>query len=497
MLIVIIPFLSFALQSWPRFFNKYFGVDVWTRMIEADLVRKNGHKIPVKKISGGFILSGFFNYPPVFPWLLSFFSKKTLLKVQGLIAPIFDVVQNLLVAFITFQITGNWITAILAQIIYASIPLLPLENCSLCPRSLGYLNFTLAFYPLVLYSIVPNTLYLLTGIFFTILIFFTHKFATQSLLFITLFFTIFEKNSIYILTFLTGLVLAIVISKGYYFRIYQGHIGNILFWVKNYPYRFSHQVRGLLKNKNKTDIVGQIYFLLLKFSPITLIGTNLWMISVFYFLSAKYFNLEFLPINNLLLFKMSLWVVFFYLLATFVLSFKILTPIGEGQRYLEMAVVPSSIIAAIIFSALLRTDLALPAVSLLIIILAVNLLVTFILQWKAIIKDRNRTMTQDMNKVFIFLNRIKPAPRILCIPHQITTMILYNTNTQVLVDIESGTLQKISDVFPILKKSVKEIAKKYKLDLLVLKKDYASIKELQISQKDVIFESDDTQVIKI
>ncbi|MCL5432568.1 MAG: hypothetical protein M1524_00430, partial [Patescibacteria group bacterium] len=467
LLFLIIPFFSFLLQSYPRFINKYFGVDVWTRMIEADIIRKNKHRIPMKKIEDRFMLHGYFNYPPVFPWIFSFFSKKTLLEIQGYIAPFFDCLQNILVAIITFQLTGRLDLAIISQIIYSTIPLLVLENCSLSPRSLGYLNFTLAFYPLLLYSVTPNPVYIIAGILFTILIFFTHKFATQSLFFITVFFSIFEGRPFYILIFISGLIVAIIISKGYYFRIFKGHVGNIYFWVKNYQYRFSHQIRGLIKSREQTDFVGQVYFLLLKFSPLTLIGTNLWMIFVFVFLLGRYLNLNPIFLENPIYYKMSVWVIFMYILSIIVLSFKRLTPIGEGQRYLEMTVVPSSVIATVTLTQLNKITGYISPQLVFFSILLINLTVIVVLQWKAIIKDKNRTMTKDMNKIFSFLDGLKIRPKILCIPHQITTMVLYNIKRgEVLVDIEAGTLQKISDVFPILQSSVKDIAKKYDLNIL-------------------------------
>lgn len=496
-LIIIIPILSFLLQAYPRLFNKYFGVDVWTRIIEADLIKRNHHRIPVKKISDGFILEGYFNYPPVFPWLLSFFPKKILFEKQGFIAPFFDSILNIVVAVIALQMTNNIYIALCAQAMYASIPLIVLENSYLTPRSLGYLNFVLAFYPLLLYSINHDPKLLAISYIFTVLIFFTHKFATQSLFFICIFFTFFDRTLLYVVTFFFGLLTAIIISNGYYFRIYQGHIGNILFWTKNYQYRFVHQVRGLVKKKEKMDFVGQIYFLLQKLSPLALIGTNLWLLGVFLFLIAAIFQWHILPIHNLMLIKMVGWVVFFYIFAICVLSFDILIPIGEGQRYLEMATVPTVLLSSISFFFLLQTPLRLYAIAVTAVIFLINFSLIFFLQWKGIIKDRNRSMTKDMEKIFAFLNSYKPIPRILCIPHQITTMVLYNTNTQVLVDIESGTLQKIQDVFPILRKSVREIAKKYKLNILVLKKDYATMQELRLKKKDLLMESEDTQVIKI
>lgn len=495
---LIIPILSFIFQSYPRFFNRYFGVDVWSRMLETDYIRKNHHKIPMQKIQDGFILEGFFNYPPVLPWLLSFISKKNLFNIQGFIAPIFDILQNILVFIITLHITGRAEIALIAQLIYATIPLAILENSYLTPRSLGYLNFTLAFYPLLLYSIQPNLLYLLMSFIFITLSFFTHKFATQSLLFACLFFSIIENKTFpYLLIFFLSFITAIFISGGYYLRILQGHIDNIRFWMRNYEYRFAHQVRGILKSGGKTDFVGKVYYLLGTFSPITLIGTNIWIIFSLLFFIAAFFNLQLSPFSNPLLYKMSIWVMFFYFLSILVLSVKYLIPIGEGQRYLEMALVPTAVIAAITIFAFFDTDYKNYAIAIFLFILFLNLSLTFFFQWKGIIQDKNRSVTKDMRKIFSFINTLKPVPRILCIPHQITTMILYNTKAKVLVDIQAGTLQKIEDVFPVLKASVSDIAKKYDLNIMVLKKDYASMEELNMKKEDLLFETEDTQIFRI
>lgn len=499
---LVIPIVSYLLQVYPRFYNRYFGVDVWSRMLETDLIRKNHHKIPKENVGGGFILEGYFNYPIVLPWFLSFISKKTLFKFQGFIAPIFDIIQNLLVFIATFQITGKLEIALIAQLVYATIPLAILENSYLTPRSLGYLNFTAAFYPLLLYSIAPNPLYLGLGFLFTVLSFFTHKFATQSILFISIFFSIYDKNPFYILVFLASLATAIIISKGYYLRIFEGHIANISFWTKNYEYRFAHQVRGLINLSKKTDLVGYIYYLLGTFTPVTLIGTNLWLIFPLFFMIDRLFNLHFFPttspfITDPFIFKMTLWVSFCYVFAALVLSIKYLIPIGEGQRYLEMALAPTAILTAVLLSVSSQTPYKFWAQIIFAGILITNLGLTLFLQWKGIIEDKNRTMTKDMKKIFTYINGIKPVPRILCIPHQITTMVLYNTKAKVLVDIQAGTLEKISDVYPILKSPVKNIAKKYNLDILILKKHYATMEELGLNKKSLLFETEDTQIIKI
>lgn len=497
---LIIPVLSFLFETYPRFINRYFGVDVWSRMLEADFIRKNNHRIPMQKISNGFIVEGYFNYPPVLPWMLSFISKKTLFSIQGFIAPLFDVLLNIFVFVITLQLTNNLAVGVLAQIIYATIPLAILENSYLTPRSLGYLSFSAAFYPLFLYAIVPNPIYLAIGFFFTIFCFFTHKFATQSLLFICIFFSFFDKSVFYLVVFFSAMLTAIILSKGYYLRILEGHIANINFWVKNYKFRFAHQVRGLQEERKKRDFVSFVYFLLGKFTPFILLGLNLWILLPLFLFFDHVFHFNIIPQTVLIepiYYKMSIWVVFCYVFAVLVIAIKYLHPIGEGQRYLEMAFVPTAILSAVIFYSLLQTPYSIIAIALFISMLLTNITVTIIAQMIGIIRDKHRSLQVEMYAIFAYINKIKPAPRVLCIPHQITTMIIYNTKADVLVDIQAGTLQKISDVYPMLTKPIKEIAKKYNLNLLVLKKDYAKLEELKLSKKSVLFETDQTMVVKI
>lgn len=494
--VFIIPIISFIIQVFPRFFNRYYGVDVWMRLIEADLIRQNKHRIPTHLIKKGFILAGYSYYPPVLPWMLSFVPKKTLIEVQGFIAPIFDAIQNIVVFFIAYQLTGNFQIGLLAQFIYALTPIVILENSYLTPRSLGYLIFTLSFYPLILYSVNGNYWYLIFSFVFFTLGYFTHKFEIQSLLFISIFFTFIEQTFLYIGFFMASLVIAMIISRGFYWNILREHIANIIYWSKFRRFRFAHQIRGLTENK-RMDLVGIIYKVLNLFSPVSLLGINLWVLGPFVFLVANFLNLTIFPIDNPILLKMSLWVTFFYGFAVLVLSVKYLMPIGEGQRYLEMALVPTAIVSSIIIYSLLQTDQSLWGWGSLLGIVLVNLLVSIFFQWKAVVQDRTRTFTPAMRKACHFLNKIKPRARVMCIPHQITTMVLYNSNADVLVDIQPTKAAELADVFPMITKPIKELSKKYKLNTLVLRKDYASMKELKLSKKSLLFEMDEVQIFKI
>lgn len=489
----IIPILSYILQTYPRIFNRYFGVDVWTRLLEIDHVKKSGHKIP-GKITKGFIIDGYFDYPIIFPWIFSFFPKKKLLMLQGFVSPLFDAIQNILVFFIAMSITNSYQIALVSQIVYSLIPMIPVENSYLTPRSLGYLMFTLAFYPLLLFYLSSSEIYLVLSLIFTTVLYLTHRFALQSFLFICLFFAIVNGSLIFIVIPAIGFALAILLTRGYYLRVAKGHLYNIYFWTKNYKYRFSHQIYGLTARK-KYDWVGTIYFLLSEFSPIFLLITNVWAISAFI-----YFYFFLIGLNPSLqtgmYYLMAIWVIFFYILGAIILRVKILIPIGEGQRYLEMATVPVSILSSILFFHL-YDEYGFPIMVIFSTFALANFGLILFIQIKGIIKDKNRSLTQELASLFSFINKLPGRPRIMCIPHQITTMSVYHTKAEILVNADNKGLMKIMEFYPILKTPISELKKKYKLDYLILKQSFVKLETLKLVKVKVIFNKGGIMLIKL
>lgn len=489
---LILPVLSFFLESYPRFFNKYFGVDVWTILIETDLIRKNNHLIPQDKIKKGFIFEERFDYPPIFLILLSFLSKKHLEKYQGFISPIFDALTNLLIFFIALQLTSHLEIALVAQLLYSLTPITALENSMLYARSFGYLLFTASFYTMLLYSnlINPSPLLFLSAIALVVVTLLGHRFATQSLIFISIFFSLIERNLTYFTILAIGLILAIVISRGYYLQVLKSHLSNIYFWMKNYENRFSHQVYGRLPTTKNPDLVGTIYNLLSKFAPFTLLFSALWIASgIIIFI----FNIPLSP----LLYKMALWVLFFYVFAILVMMIKCLIPIGEGYRYIEMITAPASILSSYIFFYFYNSNYRLTAVIILGILLTGNLMVILFLQYKAVISDRNRSLTVDMKEMFKFINKIKGTPRIMCIPHQITTMLVYNTKAKVLVGIDTYSVKYMKDFYPVIKKPLSKTLKKFEIDYVLLRESFSKFKDLKITKSKIIHRSGDVLLIKV
>lgn len=487
---IILPIVSYILQIYPRIFNKYFGVDVWTLLIEIDLIRKNNHTVPRQKIKKGFIIDGYFDYPPLFLILLSFLPKKLLFNIQGFISPFFDALLNFAIFFIVYLMTESVVFALMAQLIYTTIPVAALENSALLPRSLGYSLFMLSFFFAITYTTYGNQTALIASIILASLTLLSHKFATQSLFFVSIFFTLIEKNFTYVGILLVAAIIATILSKGYYVNVLKSHILIIYFWIKNRQNRFAHQVYGNISLKKNPDLIGIIYKLLVKLAPVTLLSANLWVASAILFF-------VFQPDFPLLIHKMVIWIMFFYAFGVLVLMIPQLTPIGEGYRYIEMTTLPSAIVTTFIFFYLFSSQFQIITLVGFLGILLMNIGIIIYVQRKAVIADTNRTLTKDLVRMFHFINKLPNTPRIMCIPHQITTMTVYNTRANVLVNFDVEGLFKMQDFYPVLRKPISQIAKKYGITHILLRESFAKLKHLELKKPKIVYKEGDIIFINV
>lgn len=489
-----IPVLSFVLQAYPRLINKYFGVDVWTRMLEVDHIRRNNHKIPHKKLSGQFMIPGYFDYPPLFPTILSYLPKKTLLTYQGYIAPFFDALCVVLIYVVTIYLGGAKETALLAQFLYMLTPMIAIENSSLTPRSFGYLMFYLTMFPLLIYLMNGNPVMLVTGIFFASLLFLAHRFALQSFFFFSIFATFVLNTPVFIQVFIIAFGIALLFTNGYYLRVLKGHLSNIYFWILNNKYRWSHQVRGNKKTQKQADWVAQVYQFMNTIPPVALSILNPWSLSAFIAWGTSMYGI--IPIHTSS-YLLSIWILFFFIFGSIVMKSRALVPIGEGYRYMEMASAPSAILSAfLIFSQSSKPYF--PTIYMFVGFVCTLCLSAILAgQIKGIFKDRNRSMTPELQEVFDYINSLKTPLRIICIPHQNTTVTIFNTKAHVLVNADNPGLLQIQDIYPILTKSLFEIARKYNTTHALIKESFVSLSELGLSENNVVFRSGDVVVAKI
>lgn len=474
---LVIPILAFIFEIYPRLLNKKFGVDIWTHLLYLREYHKQ-KDIP-KNVENGFLVPGEYDYPPIFILILSKFPLKLVEKYEFLFSPFFDFILILSIFFITFSLTQNIYLSLLSQAIYTLTPIIILENSSATPRSLGYTLFIFLFISLFSYAQNPQIIFIITALICGVLIFLSHRFTTQGFLFFSIFFSVVERNYIYISIFLASFLLAIIFSKGFYIKVLKGHIGNLHFWYRNVKYRFYHQVNGSYEEHRTKDFIFSLYNQFLKFPPFVLAITNPWTLPPF-FIFIFYQSLS--PVDE----KFLLLVVFSYFLALVTTWIPSLRFLGEGQRYLELSAYPSAYLSAKFLFDSLNTNFKEIVLGLYILTGFASFITIIVIQRKGIVKDELRTVTEDMQKMFSYLRRLKNKPNLLCIPHQITTNTIYHTGCPVFVNANYESMNKIAEVYPYIRKPVKEVMKKYSLEMILLNEDYAKVKDLKLGRYTII-----------
>lgn len=471
----IIPLFALMFESYPRLVNRKFGVDIWTHLLYLAEYRKQ-KGIP-KKINNGFLVPGSYDYPPAFIFIMSKFPDWMVRKYEFLFSPIFDSIHILIIFYVSYLFTQNIYVSLLTQLLYVVTPIVVLENSSATPRSLGYTLFSLTFLLLYYYQISHDPFVILSAIAFGSLIFLSHRFTTQGFLFYSLVFTMVFRSFDFLSVFVVSLLVSLVISKGFYLKVLGGHIGNLKFWYKVIEFRFYHQIKGAGLKSKSNDFVFNLYNQFLKFPPFILAITNPWIIASLYFLVFDFptsFQQQYL----------LLWVTLSYVLAIVTLWIPKLRFLGEGQRYLELSAFPAAFLSAQLLINFVNKGNSL-IIALYTLIATLCLVTIIVIQRKAIIKDTLRTITPDLEQMFSYLKKLKRKPKLLCIPHQITTNVIYHTGCPVFVNADYTSIDKIKDVYPFMRLPVERIMNNYGLDKVLLNTEYATIDDLKLKKYSI------------
>lgn len=479
----IIPFLSFALQIWPRLINRYFGIDTWRHLLLADYVRKH-HRIPSVLEKQYICSSGNPGYPPIIYLILSLFPKNFTERYQFIFAPIFDAIHNYLIFFFTYFITNDVLSAIFAQVIAATTPIAVIEASNLSTRTLSYLIFSLSFFPLILFTTTHMYVWLFIAFVMLLVLFLTHKFAIQSFLFNALGFSIVEKNPFYILFFLSAFVFMIVFLGKIYKPILREHLSILNFWVKNITHRFTHQFRGEQKSKEVSDFVHRLYLLSFKNPFLYILGNNPWIgiFLVISFLSvSKSIHIFSTITDSNMQIKLNIWILLSVSVALLTLLIQRIKFLGEGNRYLEYSIFPLSILLGSYAPSLLR-NYQIQMVAVTTIIIPTLLALIILLQIKVVLKDRMRTITPELWDCIIRLNEFGEKARVAIFPLQFGDALTYFIKGKVLTTYNNAGLANLSDIYPIVRIPIDKLIKKFDINFILFDENHVTLNELNISQ---------------
>ena len=229
---ILLLLLVLGLQILSRFIllkrNIWLGKDSFYHLIIAKYIRKE------KKLPGtinAFVYKENYDYPPLLHIILSLFNEKYDQKLQ-FTTPIFDIVTGIVI-FGCFYYLFNYSVALLILIIYILTPITLDNSISLSPRGIANTFFVGSLLSLLLYLTSNNLIFLLLAIFLASLVYITHRLTTQALWFVLISLTIFLQSIYPLLVLILAIILAIILTKGFYIKSLKGHFTFIRLMYKS------------------------------------------------------------------------------------------------------------------------------------------------------------------------------------------------------------------------------------------------------------------------
>ncbi len=478
---------SFLLQIWPRVGNRHFGVDTWRHLAIAEYYRRR--RRGETQEFDQYIIEERSDYPPMLRVLLSLLPRAVVDRTQWLVSPIFDAAHSLLLFGAAYWLTGEIAAAMAAQAAYALAPLIVMENSNLSTRPLASLMFSSLMLPHLAFHTSGDWVWYPVSLAVGTALFLTHRMAVQALTAVTVVLSLWFLTPYYAAAFAGSWLAALVVSRGFYLRVFAGHVAMLRWWRRNIHNRYAHQVRGLPREASQSgDPVFRIYSLVRRAPFIAVVAANAFVVFPILVAIDRGFELGlFRPLDwDRQLEFVLVWALTLLTTGVVIRQVRQVEWLGEGERYGEYAAFPAALaVAAAITS--IRLDLTwLPWLVLALIGAGGGLIPSLFLQRRVIANDTSRSLTPELRKVLEEIDRIEPRPNLMTFPLFLADFALYFTHARVWsTDSSFGHLRHYDAVWPVLQQPVPEILRRYDVDHALVNEDYVRLAELGLDSAPV------------
>lgn len=231
---------TIVIRVWPRLGCPAFGIDSWYYLTYARALRE-GRRWPVTLPC--YLLDDPEQvYPPLLPWLLSWWPTRWLERASWAISAGWDAMHCALLAVVVWVVTQSWVAVLGAGLLFATSPVLVAQATELNARPLGALLFSVFMLALWTFEVTPSwwsaALVLASGI----LILWTHKMTGQQMAAALFAWSLWHRDPRYV-TFAAAMIgLSLLGSRGWFMNLLRGHREIIAFWRGRLHLLGAHQV---------------------------------------------------------------------------------------------------------------------------------------------------------------------------------------------------------------------------------------------------------------
>lgn len=497
---LIIPSLSFVIQTWPRWTNRWFGIDAWRHLAAADHIRRTGRIFD--SMPEHYLIEKPSDYPPLLRVILAAFPKRWVERSQWYLSALIDASHNMLVFGAAYCLTRHVGVAMMAQLCYSLSPLVIMENVSLTTRSISSLLFSAAVLPLVLFLGTRQPIWFILGTLALGLLFLAHRLAIQALVVLVAVLAIAGRTPWPMAYMAAGMVLALVMSRGHYARILSGHIAMLVCWRRNIQDRFAHQVRGVLSTTQQDpDPVFRIYQAIRRLPVVAVLGAHptLPLILAAYVWLTHRGLWHGWGIPDWMAHWWVVWAATLWIAGLAVRQIPAVRFLGEGERYVEYANAPAALVGGtVLVSAWHDPRTAWVGWGLLAVMIIGGWLPALAIQRAVVLRDTERSITPALRGLFDILNAQTQDVRLLTMPTYLADAAMYFTKSRVVSTDNSHAHNTHYDgLWPRLKRPFSEFIVRYRINFVLINQKYVSLAELQLDESQVIHRADNYCLLAI
>lgn len=481
-IVCIVTLIAFVLRIFPHYLSPSgAGVDHWFWKAYIEKYKQDRIFPPVLP---QYILDEHQWYPPLFPLLMTYLPEITMSSYSRLVAIFIDMLRLIVLICLIYLLTdGNLLAVFICGLIYATTPILVSYNIQLNPRGLAalFLDILIALLLWYYFANAPAWIWL-TVIFVSALILLTHKMTTQLLWFLCLCSGIISQDWKVLALIPASIVTALIISRGFYFKVVRAHWDIITFWNRNWPWLGAHPISessvygeknyesdGKQHKKGLTGIIKHISFLL-AYNP------SAWLIFFIKVLTGTYkVTAGALPTVSGVMLNTNLSMFYWlFLLLAFMLLFALLTVfvpfmrcLGMGYLYLYNAAFPAALLWGVAFYVSVR-DKILWLEFILCLTLSVTCIIVF---YRHLKESKTKRVDEKFDEALGYLKQCSKGT-VMCLPMQWYDVVAYKTGQPVLYGAHGFGFELIEPVFPRLMITLQEAVNRYDIRYLLTLKGY-------------------------
>ncbi|MBF0328687.1 MAG: hypothetical protein HQL10_05990 [Nitrospirae bacterium] len=491
-LILILFVFCFVLRFIPHIISPLgIGVDHWFWKAYISKYKQDRQFPPVLP---QYILDVHQWYPPLFPLVIAYIPKSFFESHSHLIAVFIDLIRLTLLLKLTYLLTnGQMLAVYTAGIIYATIPLLISYNIQLNPRGLAalFLDILIA---LLLWHYFGNGSMWLWPIVILIaaIILLTHKMTTQLFFFLCICSGIISLDWRLFLLIPTSILVAILMSRGFYTKVAIAHWDVLAFWNRNWQWRGAHPIKESpiygqesyesTTRQHKKGIRGVLKHVcfLFAYNPAG------WMIFLIKIITGirRLSGGTFTSFHNIIInmdLTMFYWIfllLFFMLLwATLTVLVPFMRCLGMGYLYLYNAAFPAALLWGIAFYVSVK-DKIIWIEYMSCVFISLLCIVVF---YKHLKNSKTKKIDSDFDNALNYLKQ-KTRGVVMCLPMQWLDVVAYKTRQPVLYGGHGYGFKILEPVFPRLLIPMSHIIDRYGVRYLLTINGYLPdnfLKELE------------------